>query len=68
MLVLLILLNVATVEVGHAMHNHISTLSVTPPMQVSGARDAPDRIDEIPCDPYQVLFSHVLGNESSNTV
>ena len=68
MLVLLILLNVETGEVGHAIHNHNSTLSVTPCMQVSGARNAPDRIDEIPCNPYQVLFSHVLGNESSNTV
>ena len=68
MLVLVILLIVEIVEVGHAMQNHNSTLSVMPSMQVSGARNAPDRIDEIPCNPYQVLFSHVLGNESSNTV
>ena len=50
MLVFVILLNVETVEVGHAMHNHNSTLSVTPFMQVSGVRNAPDRIDEIPCN------------------
>ena len=68
MLVFVILLNVESVEVGHAMRSHNSTLSVTPSMQVSGARNAPDRIGEIPCNPYQVLFSHVLGNESSNTV
>ena len=68
MLVLVILLIVEIVGVGHAMHSHNSTLSVTPFMQVASARNAPDRIDEIPCNPYQVLFSHVLGNESSNTV